>query len=90
MGTISIKSLYVQVGTVSRRHGNSSHDLLLSFYSKETLLYKEDLKRHLNTETGSTNLSYFIHGSDNVNQELGDEDSEIAKHEIMKVSMSKN
>lgn len=53
-------------------------------YSKEYLLYKEDLKRFLETESGGANLSYFIYGSANSNEEMTVENSEKAKQEILK------
>ena len=65
----------------------SSSNIHSSPISKEYLLYKEDLKRFLETESGGANLSYFIYGSANPNEEMTVENSEKAKREILKVCM---
>ena len=55
------------------------------FHSHDTLSYMEDLKKFLGTDHGSINFSYFIHGSRNPEQELGERDCKKAKSIIMEV-----
>ncbi len=55
------------------------------FVSQDSLPYMDNLKQFLGTELGGANLAYFIYGSQNPERELGEEETEKAIFEIMKV-----
>ena len=56
------------------------------FSSTENFLYKEDFRKHLNSDEGERNLAFFLPGQNKASdEELGEVEKEKAKKEVLKV-----